>query len=116
MNKTECLALLKKIETQIANHEWEAQVEENLAMLDHHDLKPYMEDFGLPEAEMQRNFCVRLPENWIEDVDVESEDYSEVVEKYEEVYFLLRNEASRESEALAKIHARDEKAMLRQSY
>jgi hypothetical protein len=116
MNKTECLALLNKIEAEISNHEWEAQVEENLSVLDHHDLKPYMEDFGFPEAEMDRNFCVRLPENWMEGVDVESDCYSEVVEKYEDVYFLLRNEASRESEALALLDARDQKAMIRQSY
>ena len=114
MNKEECLAFLDKIEAEISNHQWEAQVEEGMSLLDHHDLKPYMEDFNLPEAEMDRNFCVRLPATWMEGVDVESECYSEVVEKYEDVYFLLRSEASREMEALNIIDEQDERDQLRQ--
>ena len=114
MNKEECLAFLDKIEAEISNHQWEAQVEEGMSLLDHHDLKPYMEDFNLPEAEMDISFCVRLPATWMEGVDVESECYSEVVEKYEDVYFLLRSQASRESEALDMICARDERDLHRQ--
>ncbi len=109
MNKTECLALLDKVEAEISIHQWEAQVEEHTFLLDHHDMKSYLEDFNLPEAEMDRNFCIRLPENWMKDVDVESEDYSEIVEKYEEVYLFLRNEASREVEALNMIDDADER-------
>jgi hypothetical protein len=116
MNKTECLALLDKIKSEISVHQWEAQVEESTFLLDHQDMKSYMTDFNLPEAEMAKDFCIRLPKDWIEDVDPESTTYLEVVEKYEDVYYYLLSEASREVEALNMIDARDEKAMLRQSY
>jgi hypothetical protein len=110
MNKTECLALLDKIEAEIDNHQWEAQVDECMSLLDHNDLKPYMKDFNLPEVEMDRS----LPATWMEDVDPESVEYMEVVEKYEDVYFFLRSEASREMEALNMIDAQDERDQLRQ--
>jgi len=114
MNKQECLELLNKIEAEISKHEWQAQVDDLTYMLDHHDLKPYLEDFALPEAEFSRNFCVRLPEGWMEDVDGESQDYCEVLEKYEDVYHFLRSEASREDEALSLEAARDERDMHRE--
>ena len=114
MNKTECLALLDKIEAEIDNHQWEAQVEECMSLLDHNDLKPYMQDFNLPEAEMAKDFCISLPKDWMEDVDPESVEYMEVAEKYEDVYFFLRSEASREMEALNMIDAQDERDQLRQ--
>ena len=110
MNKTECLALLDKIEAEIDNHQWEAQVDECMSLLNHNDLKPYMQDFNLPEVEMDRS----LPATWMEDVDPESVEYLEVVEKYEDVYFFLRSEASREMEALDVIASADERDQLRQ--
>jgi hypothetical protein len=110
MNKTECLALLDKIETEISNHTWEAQVEENLSTLDHKDLRPYMEDFDLPETEIDGT----LPMGWMDGVDPESESYSEVVEKYQEVYRFLLIEASRESEALDAMDDQDDRDQLSQ--
>jgi len=109
MNKEECLTLLNKIKSEISIHHWEAQVEESTFLIDHADMKSYLTDFNLPEAEMAKDFCISLPKDWMEDVDPESVDYLEVAEKYEDVYYYLLSEASREVEALNMIDARDER-------
>ena len=111
MNKTECLDLLENVQKNIENHTWEAQVDDNSFLLDHEDLKGYLADFDLPEAKMNRNVCVGLPKDWLHDVSIESEDYAEVLEKYEDVYHFLRTEASREVEAFHFMDERDEKDM-----
>ena len=116
MNKQDCIDLLENIEKQIANHTWQAQVDESTMLLDHGDLKGFLEDFDLPEAEMNRNICVALPKDWMEEYSVESEDYAEVLEKYEDVYHFLRTEASREVEALNYMDECDEKDMHRQFF
>jgi hypothetical protein len=109
MNKTECLDLLENVLKKIENNAWEAQVPDNELVLDHEDLKPYLEDFGLPEAEMNKNVYVSLPKGWLPNVSAESEDYTEVSEKYEEVYNFLLKEASREIEALNYMDECDER-------
>jgi hypothetical protein len=116
MNKTECLDLLENVLKNIENHNWEAQVEDSSFLLDHEDLKGYLADFDLPEAKMNKNVCVGLPKDWLPNVSIESEDYAEVLEKYEDVYHFLRTEASREVEALNYMDECDEKDMNNQFF
>jgi hypothetical protein len=113
MNKLECLEYLNKVESDINSHDWEYQMEE-YKLISHEELVSYMEYFNLPEAEMDMNMCIRLPEGWMKNVDEDSEDYNEVANKYENVYNLLLNEASKESEALDHLEKLDEKAAHRE--
>jgi len=114
MNYQECLNLLDSVEEKVNSHIWECQVDEPNNLLTHDELSDYLVDFGLPSAKMENHECVELPAGWLPNDPKDSDHYRAVLETYNYVYSFLRDECSREMEALAYQYAEEDAALERE--
>jgi hypothetical protein len=109
MNKHEAVEFLKNKKIEISNYNWSLHPED-YKLLDERSMKCWLETFDIPCANFERSFLFNLPEGWLSEVSEESDDYNEVVELYEEIYFYLQHLASAEESVENEIFRRDEKS------
>lgn len=107
MNKQQAIEFLKAKKNEISEHDWSLHPED-YKLLGNREMKSWLELFDIPQANFERNLCFGLPEGWLNEVTEESEDYNDVVELYEEVYFYLLHLASAEEDIQNEIDRRDE--------
>lgn len=106
MNKQQAIEFLKCKKSEISRHDWSLHPE-NYRRLDQSEMKTWLDHFDIPEGKFEHNYCFGLPKGWLEGVDEESEDYNDVVEAYEDVYFYLLRLASAEEDIENEISRKD---------